>query len=103
MFVMSRTVGTEDFLSLICDDEELLMAEFNAIISAEWPTPAARERGEPCPRESSPGYGNETRGRTDRPLPRRGRWVRERSPPARGLAGDGCEIPRLERQVMTST
>jgi hypothetical protein len=29
----------EQFLDLLCADEDLLGAEFDAIITAEWPTP----------------------------------------------------------------
>jgi hypothetical protein len=29
----------EQFLDLVCADDELLRAEFDAIIAAEWPTP----------------------------------------------------------------
>ena len=29
----------EQFLDLLCADEDLLAAEFAAIITAEWPTP----------------------------------------------------------------
>ncbi len=34
----------EEFLALMCSDEEWLHAEFNAIISAEWGTPPHRRR-----------------------------------------------------------
>jgi hypothetical protein len=34
----ARTVD-EQFLALMCSDEDLLRAEFDAIITAEWPSP----------------------------------------------------------------
>ena len=41
----ARTVD-EQLLEMICNDQELLAAEFEAIIAAEWPAPPAH-RGEP--------------------------------------------------------
>ena len=35
----------EQFLDLICSDEDLLRAEFDAIITAEWPSPPANTPG----------------------------------------------------------
>ena len=83
----------EQFLDLICADEDLLRAEFDAIIAAEWPSPpagrarprrrrrAARQRGRParsrpCPRPRPPattprhrrmGAATLTPGRDTRP------------------------------------
>ncbi len=51
----TSTAVDEQFLELICSDEELLQAEFDAILAAEWPGPphptagggwTARHRGE---------------------------------------------------------
>jgi hypothetical protein len=41
------TGGTvdEQVLALICSDEDLLRAEFDAIITAEWPRPPANRPG----------------------------------------------------------
>ncbi len=49
--------GNEQFLDLLCADEALLRAEFDAIIAAEWPSPppAEADRGagaEPRPRRT---------------------------------------------------
>ena len=54
----ARTVD-EQFLGLMCSDEDLLRAEFDAIIAAEWPSPpptttprrgaAHRHPGQPHP------------------------------------------------------
>jgi len=63
---MISTPGTiapridEQFLDLICSDDELLAAEFDAIIAAEWPTPPASR-----PRPGASGDKPE-RGRTRR-------------------------------------
>jgi len=83
----ARTVD-EQFLALMCSDEDLLRAEFDAIITAEWPSPPPtttprrgaahrhpasythRRGGAPVagavPRQRHPGIGG---------------WVRQRSPP----------------------
>ena len=74
-----------DFLAVLCADEELLRAEFDAIVEANWdvppPVPPARPEG-PGPRPVAPRPPRRTR----RPAPGRrpaGRGpVRERSPPA---------------------
>jgi hypothetical protein len=47
----------QQFLDLICYDQDLLEAEFDAIIAAEWPTPPAdraqhRLTGGPGPKRS---------------------------------------------------
>ena len=78
----------EQFFDLICNDAELLAAEFDAIIAAEWPAPPP----------STPGRGvagdHPTGGAARRaiassggPLSRSrrpgiGEWFRQRSPPA---------------------
>jgi hypothetical protein len=41
---IARTVD-EQFLDLICSDEDLLQAEFDSIIAAEWPDPPANTPG----------------------------------------------------------
>jgi hypothetical protein len=82
----------EEFLALLCADEELLRAEFDAIIAELWPgTPgdppgdAADERAAPALRSSSSGC--------QRKLPNRPRYPgvaegsRQRSPPAARQAG----------------
>jgi len=89
---MPTTPATDDridrqFLDLICHDQDLLTAEFDAIIAAEWPTPPA-DRAQPAtggpPASGLPGRAAD---RLDSPICRSqpgrvGGWVRERSPPA---------------------
>jgi hypothetical protein len=58
----------EQFCELICSDAELLAAEFDAIIAAEWPDPPAdtpRPRGPPT---GAPVVGSPPRSRP-RPPP----------------------------------
>ena len=78
----------EQFLELICDDPDLLDAEFAAIVAAEWPVPPARAR--PSAGVEHSGGGPARRGTvgiggrpTHPPSPVRPRWMRQRSPPAR--------------------
>jgi hypothetical protein len=95
MTTISETTGEpveraldEQFLELVCSDEELLRAEFDAIVSAEWPTPpnhapAHRPSGEPpTPRGQpwSPAPGARLMNRPRHPG--LGGWARQRSPPA---------------------
>jgi hypothetical protein len=77
----------EQFRALICSDEDLLQAEFDAIIAAELPIPST-----PRPRCGIVGDGNFT-GAQGRPAPTGadptiqsphpgvGGWGRQRSPP----------------------
>jgi hypothetical protein len=78
----------DQFLDLVCADEELLRAEFEAIIAAEWPIPPAAPPPRHPARIPPPPTG------TRRPrLPRSGQvsqrprhpgvggWARQRSPP----------------------
>ena len=80
----------DQFLELVCADEDLLRTEFEAIITAEWATPPpGRPPGHPARIPSRP-----TGTRRQRP-PRFGRlrqrprhpgiggWARQRSPPLR--------------------
>jgi len=82
----ARTVD-DQFLDLIYDDTELLAAEFDAIIAAEWPEPPAERPGrsaagrhpgsDPARRGADP-----VRGQVCRPRhPGIGGWARQRSPP----------------------
>jgi len=79
----------EDFLELVCADEQLLRAEFDAIIAEEWPAnpppaePRVPERGGGSQRQRRllPGSGlARAERRTRHPLTRW--WHRQRSPPA---------------------
>jgi hypothetical protein len=40
----TATAVTDEFFALICADEQLLQAEFDAIIAAGWPTPPRRPK-----------------------------------------------------------
>jgi hypothetical protein len=82
----TRTVD-ERFLDLIYGDPDLLAAEFDAIIAAEWPeprvgrpgrSPAGRHPGRrPARRAAGPVQGLASRPRH----PGIGGWARQRSPP----------------------
>jgi len=84
----ARTVD-EQFLDLIYSDQELLAAEFNAIIAAEWPSPPANPHGRGAT-DRPPPVGQPTAQptlpttRASRPQhPDTGGWARQRSPPPR--------------------
>jgi hypothetical protein len=79
----------EQFLDLVCSDMDFLRAEFNAIIAANWPGPAARSpsRGGGAGRPNT-GPRREPVARIAAPMARprhraAGGWTRQRSPPAR--------------------
>lgn len=78
----------EQFVDLIFSDDELVQAEFDAIIAAEWPSrpPGRPSRDTPDGGNHDGGQYRGTGGRASRPLrPQhsgvRG-WSRQRSPPA---------------------
>jgi hypothetical protein len=84
----ARTVD-ERFLDLICSDADLLAAEFDAIIAAEWPEPPADTPGRGAA-GGHPGSGaarvpaQPVRGPVPQPRhPGIGGWARQRSPPLR--------------------
>ncbi len=96
----------EEFLHLICADEELLRAEFDAIIAAEWPTPpprrpAGRTRSErPRPdRRRQARFGDQRRTSRSE-YPGVGGWGRPRSPPPDEISNP--HTIRNERTVMTT-
>lgn len=76
----------ERFLDLLCSDTELVRAEFDAIIAAEWPDPPSPEiRRQPAsgPRPEHPRRPSaepSMRQIQDWPL-RPEAWRRQRSPP----------------------
>jgi hypothetical protein len=81
--------GTSDlFLELLCADEDLLRAEFEAIVAAEWPSPPPAQPAEGnAARRGPPRSPSSTRGRPATPPsrprhPGAGDWSRQRSPPA---------------------
>jgi hypothetical protein len=84
----ARTVD-EQCVELICNDPDLLAAEFDAIIAAEWPQPPPDR---PARGAASGHPGNGAARRPAQPVrdpvapPRRpgtGGWARQRSPPFR--------------------
>jgi len=77
----------EQFFDLVCNDEELVAAEFDAIVAAEWPTPPPGIPGRGAAGGQPPG-GAARRAieRGAGPLSRTrppgvAGWARERSPP----------------------
>jgi hypothetical protein len=80
----------EQFLDLVYGDTDLLAAEFDAIIAAEWPEPPADEHGPSVPdRQPDGGPGRRRGGPVSRLRhPGLGGWARERSPPFRHPTSD---------------
>jgi len=78
----------EEFLALVYADEELLRAEFDAIIAREWPTSRPPARPEPMSRGTGPHRPRQPKRAGEQPHlenPRHphGRLQgRQRSPPA---------------------
>jgi hypothetical protein len=91
----------EDFLAVICADELLLRAEFEAIIAASWPGPVARR--EPPPRRPAgpPPGAKHHRGRQTTGRPRRPRTGRSSQPNADGPARQRSP-PGPPRRTLTS-
>jgi len=85
----SSLAAEEEFLAIVCSDEDLVRAEFDAIIAAEWPSLPPDTPEDDAPVERSPGAARrQPRGRQARlpKWPRHpgvGGWSRQRSPPAR--------------------
>jgi hypothetical protein len=87
----------EEFLDLLLADDDLLRAEFDAIIAAEWPEPPADRPGSSVAGRP-PGGGpsrraaDPVRGPVSRPRhPGIGGWARQRSPPVRHPTHDRQE------------
>jgi len=83
----TRTVD-EQFLDLICSDEDLLRAEFDAIIAAEWPSPPTTPRRGAAGERPTSGAHRGAGALGARPVTRPrhpgiGEWARQRSPPPR--------------------
>ena len=84
--VSTRTVD-EQFLALICSEEDLLQAEFDAIIAAEWPSPpTTTPRRGPANRHPASEAHDRRRAHGARLVARPrhpgiGGWARQRSPP----------------------
>jgi hypothetical protein len=75
----------EEFWALVCDDEELLSAEFDAIVAAAWPSSPIRTAGRHADHHR---WGMPAPGRVGAspPADRSARpgvdgWSRQRSPP----------------------
>jgi hypothetical protein len=81
------TAVDEDFLALICSDEEFLRAEFDSIIAAAWGSRSRfRPRPAPPPPQgiARPARADGTQCLTRRPQqPGADEWARQRSPPPR--------------------
>ncbi len=83
----STLTAEEEFLAIVCSDEDLLRAEFEAILAAEWPSlppdppadDAAVERP-PGPARRQP-RGSQARLPTRARHPGIDRWSQQRSPP----------------------
>jgi hypothetical protein len=93
---VTRAAEHDEFLALVCADEEWLRAEFDAIVAAEWPGPPPGAAGGRCDRERprDPRIGR--RARFTAPSgtsghSRIGARRRQRSPPA-------CRGPNVSRQ-----
>ena len=97
----------DDFVELVCADEDLLRAEFEEIITAQWPTPptappVSGARAHPAPlRGRPPRWGPSPRLRPRPVAPGVRARTRERSPPpvagATGTdrdSGPGCQRSR---------
>jgi hypothetical protein len=82
---MPTATERDEFLAIVCADEELLRAEFEAIVGASWDEPPPPTPREP-PTPSWPGPPDpesaDLRPATPPPFPcGAGRWARQRSPP----------------------
>jgi hypothetical protein len=77
----------EQFLDVICADEDLVRAEFDAIIAAEWPSPPPARPDRGADAERRPCRTRQRREASVADLPSRprhpgiGGWTRQRSPP----------------------
>jgi len=79
-------VGTDEvFVDLVCADDDLLRAEFEAIIEANWPAPPGSSARLPWPDRPTPRGSRRRSVPTIAPSVRRapadGRGGRQRSPP----------------------
>jgi hypothetical protein len=93
----------EQFLELMCADEELLQAEFDAIIAEEWPdsSPPTDLPAESSGDSSRPSGPRLTRAGPTTPRrphhPGTDGWSRQRSPPTRTRAHDQRTKARDQR------
>jgi hypothetical protein len=74
-----EAASREEFLDVLLADEDLLRAEFDAIIADAWPdAPHAAPPPTPCRRRAASPRGSPSRA-PERPSPPA--WARQRSPP----------------------
>lgn len=85
MVPVGQAAERDEFLALVCADEDLLRAEFEAIVDENWarppPVPPNRRR-----RSTGPpivGWPRTTPNRPPRVSVRRATWGRQRAPPRR--------------------
>jgi hypothetical protein len=87
----------DQFFDLIYGDADLLAAEFDAIVAAEWPQPPGEGAGRGAAGRhpgggSTRGAADPVRGPVSRPRhPGIGGWARQRSPPLRHATHDRQE------------
>lgn len=83
MAPVRQTLEQDEFLAMLCADEELLRAEFEAIIEASWdePAPPARPKGRPGPPPDRAGRRDGATVHRQRPHPLGDASARQRSPP----------------------
>jgi hypothetical protein len=106
VIVMPVRQSTEQdtFLAMVCADDELLRAEFEAIIDACWNPPPATRLTRPvrppsrpschgAARQPAPSWRSDGRGGHE--------WIRQRSPPAVAVARHPCPTEMAERRVMS--
>jgi len=84
--VVAPSAVDETLIELVCDDADLLAAEFDAIIAVEWPTPPVEcgRIAAACrhPGGGSAGVYDARHAPASRPRhPGIGGWARQRSPP----------------------
>jgi len=85
------TPTRDEFLALVCADQEWLRAQFDAIIAAEWPSPPPVQPGRGDAAKPPPGPAAPRRPASRPPNPSRhpgaGGWARQPSPPATVTGG----------------
>jgi hypothetical protein len=70
----------EQFLDLLLSEEELLQAEFDAIIAADWSSPPSSSPARDATAEPRPPWPHASSGPAGQPRrPRAAEWVRPRS------------------------
>jgi hypothetical protein len=96
-----------EFAEVVCGDRDLLRAEFDAIIAANWPSheqstlppphPGSVPRSRPADPECSAVEGGVLRPTPVVPVPP---WPRERSPPTRATSGSAIDILTVSRKTV---